>query len=125
MAIKQIEAKNVLGTKLQPCCTEPKTGFYRDGFCNTNHNDYGRHIVCAIMTDEFLEFSKNKGNNLITPIPEYNFPGLQAGDRWCLCASRWLEACNAGKAPPVILEACHHACLELIDIDKLKANRVQ
>ena len=85
-------ATNVLGTELTDCSAEPLTGFYRDGFCNTDHNDHGRHIVCAIMTDEFLEFSKKMGNDLITPVPDYNFPGLKSGDKWCLCALRWKEA---------------------------------
>jgi uncharacterized protein (DUF2237 family) len=121
MAVKKSEAKNVLGTKLQPCCFEPKTGFYRDGFCNTDHNDYGRHIVCAIITDEFLEFSKNMGNNLITPVPEYNFPGLKAGDKWCLCILRWKKALENNVAPNVILESCHQECLNHVSIENLKA----
>ena len=118
------EAKNVLGTKLQPCCFDPKTGFYRDGFCNTDHNDHSRHIICAIMTDEFLEFSKKMGNNLITPIPEYNFPGLKSGDKWCLCASRWKEAWKAGVAPLVDIEATHEKVLQIIDKELLLKYRV-
>ena len=116
------EAKNILGTKLESCCFEPKTGFYRDGFCNTDHNDHGRHVVCAIMTDEFLEFSKKMGNDLITPIPEYDFPGLKSGDKWCLCILRWKEALENNIAPKVILESCHQKCLEYVSIDDLKNN---
>lgn len=116
------EAKNVLGKKLQPCCFDPKTGFYRDGFCNTDRNDHGRHIICAIMTDEFLEFSKKMGNDLITPIPEYNFPGLKSGDKWCLCVLRWKEAFDNKVAPKVILESCHQKCLDYVSIDDLKDN---
>jgi len=118
------EAKNVLGTKLELCCFEPKTGFYRDGFCNTDHNDRGRHIICAIMTDEFLEFSKKMGNDLITPVPEYNFVGLKAGDKWCLCILRWIEALKNKVAPKVVprvvLESCHQKCLEYVSIEELK-----
>ena len=114
------DAKNVLGTKLQPCCFETQTGFYRDGFCNTNHNDYGKHIICAIMTDEFLEFSKNMGNDLTTPILEYNFPGLKAGDKWCLCVLRLKEALENKVAPKVILQSCHQKCLEYVTIKDLK-----
>jgi len=84
--------KNVLGTELQCCCTDPMTGFYRDGFCNTGMGDHGAHTVCAIMTDDFLAFSKSAGNDLSTPMPQYQFPGLKAGDQWCLCASRWQQA---------------------------------
>jgi len=89
--------KNVLGTDLQTCCFEPKTGFYRDGYCKTGSDDVGTHVVCAIMTQEFLEFSKSKGNDLITPIAYYQFPGLKPGDKWCLCVSRWKEAYESGK----------------------------
>jgi len=116
------KAKNVLGTKLEPCCFEPKTGFYRDGFCNTDHNDHGRHIICAIMTDEFLEFSKKMGNDLVTPILEYDFPGLKSGDKWCLCILRWKEALENNIAPKIILESCHQKCLEYVSIDDLKNN---
>ena len=96
------EPKNVLGTSLQSCCFEPKTGFYRDGFCKTGEEDYGTHVVCAIMTKEFLEYTKSKGNDLSTPIPQWSFPGLVAGDKWCLCILRWLEAVKAGKAPKIV-----------------------
>ena len=91
--------RNILGTELQSCCTEPMTGFFRDGYCNTNQMDQGTHVVCAIMTDEFLEFTKSRGNDLSTPRPEFQFPGLKAGDGWCLCAMRWKEAYEAGVAP--------------------------
>jgi uncharacterized protein (DUF2237 family) len=118
------EAKNVLGTKLQNCCLESKTGFYRDGFCNTDHHDHGKHIICAIITDEFLQFSKNMGNDLSTPIPEYDFPGLGAGDKWCLCILRWKEALENDIAPKVILESCHQKCLEYVSIEDLKKHSV-
>ena len=95
------------------------TGYFRDGNCRTISEDTGTHTVCAIMTDEFLDFSLSKGNNLITPIPYYNFPGLKAGDKWCLCASRWVEAEKAGKAPLVILEATHEKTLEYTSLDVL------
>ena len=106
--------KNVLGTELQACCTDPMTGFYRDGLCRTGELDSGRHVVCAVMTDEFLTFSKARGNDLITPLPAYDFPGLKAGDGWCLCALRWKEAYEAGVAPPVRLESTHEKALNFI-----------
>lgn len=114
--------KNVLGTELACCCTSPMTGFYRDGFCRTGQTDYGLHLVCAVMTDEFLEFSRNAGNDLITPVPEYQFPGLVAGDQWCLCVSRWKEAMLAGCAPKVILEATHMSAIEFVSLDELKSH---
>lgn len=117
------KVKNVLGTELKPCGFDPKTGFYRDGYCNTGPNDYGVHVVCAKVTDEFLQFSKAKGNDLSTPIPAYHFPGLKVGDCWCLCAARWLEAYKAGKAPAVILEATHEKALEIIPIEALKEHK--
>lgn len=112
---------NILGTELQSCCFEPKTGFYRDGFCKTGAEDYGTHVVCAIMTDEFLEFTKTKGNDLSTPKPEWRFPGLKAGDKWCLCILRWLEAEKAGKAPKVVLEATHEKALEYTTLELLSS----
>jgi len=118
------KVKNVLGTELQPCGFDPKTGFYRDGYCNTGPNDHGVHVVCAKVTDEFLQFSKAKGNDLSTPIPDYNFPGLKEGDCWCLCAARWLEAYQAGKAPGVILEATHENTLEVIPIKALREHKI-
>jgi len=112
--------KNVLGSDLQIAGTNPLTGYYRDGFCSTGESDRGVHVIAATITDEFLQFSKSKGNDLITPIPEYNFPGLKAGDCWCLCALRWKEAFDAGVAPPVILEATHEKALEFATIEALK-----
>jgi uncharacterized protein (DUF2237 family) len=117
-------AKNVLGGELQVCSLNPLTGFYRDGCCHTGANDYGVHVVCAQVTAEFLEFSKSRGNDLITPAPMYNFPGLKPGDRWCLCAGRWLEAKEAGVAPPVILAATHISALEHISFEDLKAHQL-
>lgn len=114
-------ANNVLGTALEGCCFEPKTGFYRDGYCKTGPEDSGTHTVCAIMTEAFLVFTKTQGNDLSTPIPMYNFPGLKPGDKWCLCASRWKQAVKAGVAPPILLEATHEKTLEFIDFDLLLA----
>ncbi|MBE9205968.1 DUF2237 domain-containing protein [Nostoc sp. LEGE 06077] len=114
------EAKNVLGTDLQLCCTSPMTGFYRDGFCSTGGQDMGMHVVCAQVTTEFLEFTKSQGNDLSTPFPEYNFPGLRPGDRWCLCAARWQEALEAGVAPPVVLKSTHARAIEVCSLADLK-----
>ncbi|MCC5626038.1 DUF2237 family protein [Nostoc sp. CHAB 5715] len=114
------EAKNVIGGNLEVCCTSPITGFYRDGFCRTGGQDFGSHVVCAEVTSEFLEFTKSHGNDLSTPVADFNFPGLKPGDRWCLCASRWQEALNAGVAPPVILSATHARALEMVSLDELK-----
>ena len=114
-----MEARNVFGEPLKVCCTSPMTGFYRDGHCNTGPQDSGSHVICARVTDEFLQFSKNKGNDLITPIPLYNFPGLKAGDCWCLCALRWKEALLANVAPPVNLEATHEKALQFVSLDIL------
>jgi hypothetical protein len=114
------QPKNVLGTALQVCSLNPVTGFTRTGCCETGSDDSGHHTVCAQMTDEFLAFSISCGNDLSTPRPEHGFEGLNAGDRWCLCASRWLEASEAGFAPPVILEACHEKCLEIVSLADLK-----
>lgn len=115
-------AKNVLGEPLQPCGGNPITGFYRDGCCNTGPGDLGLHVVCAEMTGEFLAFSKSRGNDLSTPNPAHDFPGLKPGDRWCLCAERWKEAMDAGCAPPVVLEATHMAAIEYVDLAQLKAH---
>lgn len=117
-------AKNVLGTDLQPCSLDPLTGFYRDGCCNTGGDDAGVHTVCAIVTDEFLAFSKAAGNDLSTPMPQYGFPGLRDGDQWCLCAPRWQEAFEAGMAPRVVLAATHIQTLEWCGLDDLKAHAV-
>ncbi len=103
---------NVLGTALQSCCEDPMTGYFRDGYCRTIQEDSGTHILCAIVTQEFLEFSKTQGNDLSTPRPEWSFPGLKPGNKWCLCISRWIEAEKAGKAPLVVLEATHQKALE-------------
>lgn len=119
------KAKNVLGGQLQLCCDDPMTGYFRDGFCNTSNMDVGTHVVCAIMTDEFLEFTKSKGNNLSSPAPEFGFPGLKAGDGWCLCALRWKEAFKAGVAPSVKLESTHEKVLQYISLQDLKSHRVQ
>ncbi|MEG4214137.1 DUF2237 domain-containing protein [Microcoleus sp. Pol14C6] len=114
------EATNVLGGKLETCCTSPMTGYYRDGKCNTGGGDFGVHTVCAQLTEEFLQFTKSNGNDLSTPVPEFNFPGLKPGDCWCLCASRWKEAMDAGVAPPVVLAATHALTLEYVSLDELK-----
>jgi uncharacterized protein (DUF2237 family) len=113
-------AKNVLGTDLEPCSFDPLTGFYRDGCCATGAEDVGVHVVCAQMTDEFLAYSRDQGNDLVTPVPAHGFPGLVAGDRWCLCASRWQEAFEAGVAPPVWLDATHIGALEWCSLDALR-----
>lgn len=115
-------AKNVLGTDLEPCGTDPITGFYRNGCCETGTDDVGMHVVCAVVTREFLDFSLSQGNDLMTPVPGYDFPGLQPGDRWCLCASRWLEALEAEVAPPVVLEATHASTLEWVALADLQAH---
>ena len=112
--------KNVLGGALKTCCTDPLTGFYRDGFCNTDVSDRGSHTICIVATDEFLEFSKSRGNDLSTPRPEYNFPGLKAGDKWCLVAMRWQEALDAGMAPEVVLEATNEAALQFVRLEDLR-----
>lgn len=117
-------AKNVLGGELQDCSRDPVTGFYRDGCCNTGSGDVGVHTVCAVMTDEFLAFSRSRGNDLSTPNPAFGFPGLKDGDQWCLCAPRWQEALEAGMAPRVVLEATHIATLEWCSLDDLRAHAV-
>lgn len=115
-----ITKTNVLGSPLKACCYAPKTGYFRDGYCRTDDSDQGRHVVCAQMTEEFLEFTKSQRNDLSMPRPEVGFPGLQPGDRWCLCALRWREAWEEGFAPPVILEACDIAALELVSLEALQ-----
>ncbi|WP_373530197.1 DUF2237 family protein [Nostoc sp.] len=114
------DAKNVIDGNLEVCCTSPMTGFYRDGLCRTGGQDFGSHVVCAEVTSEFLEFTKSQGNDLSTP--NSNFPGLKPGDRWCLCASRWQEALEAGVACPVVLESTHARALEVVSLDELKKN---
>ncbi len=115
-------ATNVLGTPLEPCSFDPVTGFYRDGCCRTGPGDRGLHTVCAEMTADFLSFSRMRGNDLSTPVPEYEFPGLKPGDRWCLCVERWQEALEAGMAPRVFLAATHISALEFVSLEDLKAH---
>lgn len=117
--------KNVLGTELKSCSDDPKTGFYRDGCCNTGAEDVGIHIVCAEMTAEFLAFSQQQGNDLSTPMPQFQFPGLKPGDKWCLCVMRWVEALEAGVAPRVDLEATHVSVLEFASRDDLERHALQ
>jgi len=119
------ERRNVLGGVLQPCSTKPMTGFFRDGCCRTGRGDVGVHVVCAQVTEDFLAYSKARGNDLSTPRPEFDFPGLKAGDCWCLCASRWKDALDAGMAPPVVLESTHEAALEFLDLEDLQAHAAQ
>lgn len=113
-------SRNVLGGELQMCSSRPLTGFFRNGCCDTGAQDVGLHVICAQMTAQFLEFSVKRGNDLVTPVPEFGFPGLEPGDRWCLCAARWREALLAGVAPPVVLAATHEAALEIVSLDDLK-----
>lgn len=115
---------NVRGDELSPCSNEPLTGFFRDGCCNTSEEDAGCHTVCAVVTDDFLEFSRSRGNDLMTPMPAFGFPGLKAGDRWCLCAARWLEAYRAGCAPRVVLESTHRKTLEIVPLSALESHAV-
>lgn len=112
-------AKNVFGENLMPCSKAPMTGFYRNGCCETSSDDLGTHTVCAVVTKEFLEFSLSRGNDLITPRPAWDFPGLKDGDRWCLCVSRWLEAYQAGVAPLVVLEATHEKTSDYLPLEEL------
>ena len=114
------DARNVLGTPLQVCSVSPMTGFVRDGICHTGQEDIGSHTVCVQMTDAFLQYSLSRGNDLVTPAPEYDFPGLKQGDRWCMCASRWLAAAEDGVAPPVILEATHIRALQVTTLADLE-----
>jgi hypothetical protein len=115
---------NVLGGRLEPCSVEPRTGFFRDGCCNTGAEDLGLHVICARMTAAFLAFSAERGNDLSTPQPEAGFAGLKPGDRWCLCAGRWREALDAGVAPPVVLSATHEEALAVVTLDALKRHAV-
>jgi uncharacterized protein len=116
---------NVLGGPLQTCSTSPMTGFFRDGCCTTGPEDTGRHTVCAVMTASFLAFSKSRGNDLSTPRPEWGFPGLRPGDRWCVCVERWREAWEAGQAPPVVLAATHRSALATVSLESLEASAVE
>ena len=119
------KSKNVLGTELLPCSMDPLTGYFRDGYCNQDDNDYGSHIVCAIINNDFLFFSKDRGNDLLTPVPEYGFIGLKEGDRWCLCADRWIEALKSDIAPKIVLEATHKKILDKIKFPVLKKYGVE
>lgn len=116
---------NVLGGDLEPCCFDPLTGFYRDGYCRTGSGDLGVHVVCAVMTEEFLSFSVARGNDLVTPRPQWMFPGLLPGDRWCVVAARWQEALEAGVAAPVVLEATHASALEFVSMADLEAHALR
>lgn len=111
---------NVLGDEIELCCSDPVTGFYRNGFCATGPDDIGTHIVCARVTDEFLQFSKRRNNDLTQAMPSRNFPGLKDGDRWCLCILRWMEALEAGVAPPIYLNSTHKLALDYVDLNTLK-----
>jgi uncharacterized protein (DUF2237 family) len=119
------KARNVLNGPLQPCGTDPMTGFYRTGCCDTGAGDVGIHVVCAEMTADFLAFSVSRGNDLVTSVPQFGFPGLRPGDRWCLCVERWKEAYEAGVAPPVILEATHISALEFVSLEELQEHAVR
>ncbi len=118
-------ARNVLGGELWPCSLDPITGFYRNGCCETGPEDTGQHTVCAVMTKDFLAYSISVGNDLSTPRPEYDFPGLNPGDRWCVCAPRWKEALDAGVAPPVVLQATHEEVLAITPLGILKDNAAE
>lgn len=119
------DARNVLGSLLQVCSVSPMTGFARDGACHSGPQDVGSHTVCAQMTDAFLAYSLQRGNDLITPVPEFGFPGLKAGDRWCVCALRWLDAAEAGVAPPVVLDATHARALQSVALGDLQYHALQ
>jgi len=116
-----MQTRNILGSALVPCSYDPLTGFYRDGCCKTDAHDAGSHVICAKVTQEFLDFSVTVGNDLSTPRPEYRFAGLRAGDRWCLCARRWQQAFEAGVAPPVVLESTHERALDFVTLGQLQA----
>jgi uncharacterized protein (DUF2237 family) len=116
---------NVRGRPLRSCCRNPRTGFYRDGFCRTGAGDLGLHTVCAVMTAAFLEFALRQGNDLVTPRPEYDFPGLHPGDRWCICVGTWVEALEAGVAPSIDLEATHSSVIEFASLEDLEAHAIR
>ncbi|MGV0023630.1 DUF2237 family protein [Phormidesmis priestleyi] len=118
------DAKNVLGGTLESCSTDPMTGFFRNGCCETGPQDVGTHVVCAQVTDEFLAYTKLEGNDLSTPRPMYEFPGLKSGDKWCLCISRWKQALDAGVAPPIVLSATHEAALKVVPLEVLKEHAI-
>ena len=117
------DTKNVLGTPLLPCSFDPLTGYFRDGCCQTDASDHGSHLICARVTAKFLEFSLAQGNDLVTPRPLHRFAGLKPGDRWCLCANRWLEALNSGVAPPVVLESTHLGALKFVKLEQLQKHQ--
>lgn len=119
-----MSAKNVLGGPLADCSRDPLTGWFRDGCCHTDENDRGSHTICARVTAEFLEFSRARGNDLVTAMPDYGFPGLKPGDQWCLCAARWREAWEAGVAPKVMLAATHEACLGIVPLEALLSHAI-
>lgn len=123
--MEKITERNILGQELKSCCKKPMTGFFRDGFCRTGNTDHGVHVVCAIITEKFLKFTKSCGNDLSTPNSSYGFPGLKSGDKWCLCASRWKEAWKSGVAPLVDIEATHEKALEIIEKELLLKYRVR
>jgi uncharacterized protein (DUF2237 family) len=125
LSTTETAARNVLGGALQACCFAPRTGYFRDGYCRTEAKDTGRHVICAEVTEEFLSFTRSRGNDLSTPRPEFDFPGLKPGDKWCLCALRWKEALEAGKAPPVVLEACHEKALDYVRLEDLLAHALR
>ena len=120
-----MQQRNVLGDELIPCSMDPLTGYYRSGCCENRGDDPGMHVVCCRVTEEFLEFSVSHGNDLVTPMPQYGFPGLRSGDQWCVCAARWAEALEAGMACPVVLEGTHLSALEFVDLDDLRAHAVR
>jgi hypothetical protein len=120
----RVPARNVLGQPLKTCSVSPLTGYFRDGTCSTGPTDHGTHVVCAKVTAEFLDFTRNRGNDLETPRPEFRFPGLKPGDSWCLCATRWREALEAGVAPPVNVESTHERALDFVTIDDLLQHAV-
>ncbi|MFT4843126.1 MAG: hypothetical protein ACJA0V_000995 [Planctomycetota bacterium] len=124
MDLKKSPSKNVLGTELKTCSMEPLTGFFRDGCCNTSSEDHGVHTVCTEMTEDFLYFTKVAGNDLSTSRPEFGFTGLKPGDRWCLCAARWAEAAEAGKAPRVVLESTHERTLDIVPLATLQQHAI-
>ena len=121
----EVDVRNVLGTELVPCSYDPLTGYFRDGCCSTDDSDLGSHLICVRVNEAFLAFSMARGNDLVTPRPEYRFAGLKAGDRWCLCANRWREALEAGLAPPVVLESTHSGALKFVTLVQLEKHRFQ
>lgn len=125
MVSNELIARNVFGQPLVPCSFSPRTGYFRDGCCKTDASDHGRHVVCALMTEDFLQFSRDRGNDLSTARPEFDFPGLKPGDRWCLCALRWKEAHDAGVAPKVYLESTHIKALDYVSLAQLKAHSAE